>query len=343
MGIKSFLDKMLGKTDAHSPMVDDLGQLPSEEQTGQLAALNEVVGEDEEGGFEDPFAITYGAELFFETALPPLPQAEIMAAVQAFFPTAQLMQSADAQASELSSGNMVMRFPDQKIIFAEGELPAQICIFVADRASGQSVVDEPNYIPSFQQSWQFGDARTRLAGCKHSVLVTDLMTSGLPYQERIGLFQRVLYAVAQVLQPVGIHWHHSKVFVEGQMFLDNAPDSFAYNPLLGALNVRLFRIDEPQGSPDVGVVMDTLGLAALGLPDLQIHCRDLDINLLAGMLFGTGQYIFEKGDVILDGNTVAGWEESQRWVCMHEGSLVQPWRNVLDINPGQPYVAGTRN
>jgi hypothetical protein len=87
--------------------------------------------------------------------------------------------------------------------------------------------------------------------------------------------------------------------------------------------------------------MDTLGLAALGLPDLQCHFHGLEVNEVAGLLYNTAWYVFENGDVIEDGQTVDG-VDGHRWRCQHEVALVPPEREVLDINPGPRYAAGPR-
>ena len=52
--------------------------------------------------------------------------------------------------------------------------------------------------------------------------------------------------------------------------------------------------------------MDTRGLAPFGLPDLQVHFRDLEPARLAGLLYATAGYLLEEGDVIADGNTISG-------------------------------------
>jgi hypothetical protein len=112
------------------------------------------------------------------------------------------------------------------------------------------------------------------------------------------------------------------------------------NMLSGALNVRMFNI---QGGAPTEVVMDTLGLYAFGLPDIQCHFVQLEPANMAGLLFGLGHYIFEHGDIINDGETVQGLSDSDRWLCQHEVALVGPERDVLDINPGKLYAAGNRD
>ena len=88
--------------------------------------------------------------------------------------------------------------------------------------------------------------------------------------------------------------------------------------------------------------MDTLGLAALGLPDLQCHFRGLAPEAVAPLLYNTAYYIFEKGDVIDDGHTVEGVTPGERWPCQHEASLVEPRRVVIDLDPGPAHAAGNR-
>jgi hypothetical protein len=88
--------------------------------------------------------------------------------------------------------------------------------------------------------------------------------------------------------------------------------------------------------------MDTRGLTEIGLHDLQCHYRDLDPTQVARVLFNTALYIFEKGPVIESGQTIAGIDPNSKWRCQFESSLLEPKREVLDINPGAPYAAGKR-
>jgi len=90
------------------------------------------------------------------------------------------------------------------------------------------------------------------------------------------------------------------------------------------------------------MIMDTWGLAEIGLNDLQCHFRELDPKRVAGVLLNTAVYIFEKGSVIKSGETVAGIEPESKWRCQFENSLLEPKREVLDLDPGRPYAAGKR-
>ena len=64
------------------------------------------------------------------------------------------------------------------------------------------------------------------------------------------------------------------------------------------------------------------------------------------MLIMLLNYIFEHGNVIGDGETIAGLQNGEmnqdiQWKVQYEDSLIQPVREVLDINMGE-YASGTR-
>jgi hypothetical protein len=82
-----------------------------------------------------------------------------------------------------------------------------------------------------------------------------------------------------------------------------------------------------------------VGLDALGLPDVQCHFRGgLDPALAASVLGELAQYLFDEGDVVGDGDTVGGPDDS-RWQCRREEALVDPAREVIDVSPPPPYAA----
>jgi hypothetical protein len=225
--------------------------------------------------------------------------------------------------------------PDHLIEYSDGRIPAQTFIAVADRAP-----DMERLSPAIEQSWNFSGAREQVQRCTTSVLVSDLMAGGLEYKIRLALFQKVLTSVLEVIPCQAIHWHPSQQIIRPSNYLTTIASGNYPNFEAGALNVRLFQIINEGSQEDV--LMDTLGLAVLGLPDLQCHFRDLDEDAVAEMLYNTGLYLFENGDVIKDGHTVAGIYPDDKWLCQHENSLTDPERVVLDINPGYPFTARNR-
>lgn len=192
------------------------------------------------------------------------------------------------------------------------------------------------YANDIQQSWGFRDCSPVLSTSKHTVLVTEMMARPLPPTDRVHLFHGVLQAVIEITKPIALVFKHSQQIVRPQAYLDSVNDAPILRP--GSLNVRFFNISNSSGD----MLMDTRGLSEIGLHDLQCHFRDLDPNDVSGLLFNTAVYLFENGPVIESGNTVAGIEEGSKWECQFENALVAPEREVLDLNPGAPFAAGSR-
>jgi hypothetical protein len=148
------------------------------------------------------------------------------------------------------------------------------------------------------------------------------------------VFQRALAAVVSAMNPSAIAWSAAGKLVDPARFLEAMSSDDPADRLFLALNVRMFNVGNRPGES----VMDTMGLASLGLPDLQVHSRGLDPNDLARHLFNSAHYILEKGDVIADGQTIDGIPRGTKWRCQHEASLVGPSRVVLDMDPGAPFT-----
>jgi hypothetical protein len=194
-----------------------------------------------------------------------------------------------------------------------------------------SSLDEPGKaLPDTSQTWDWPDADTALAGARASLLVVE--TSGESYatRDRVAALVGVVRALSVSTQPVAVSWPTSQRVSD--------PADGGADGLGGLLNVRFFTVADDEDER----VMDTRGLAPFGLPDVQIHFRDLDPGRLAGLLYATAAYLLEEGDVVEDGNTISGLDPDDHWPCHHEDALVAPPRRVLDVDPGDPYAAGRR-
>ena len=215
--------------------------------------------------------------------------------------------------------------------FATGQVPAQTAIFASDKPPAVE-----NYRHEIQQSWRCRAAEELLSGCHATLLVTEMMARLLPAQDRVSLFHGVLRAVIEATNPDALVFKHTQQVVEPSEYLAACDEGPILRP--GSLNVRFFNIANSDGD----MMMDTRGLTEIGLHDLQCHFRALDPSQVARVLFNTALYIFEKGAVIDSGQTVAGIESGSKWHCQFENSLLEPKREVLDLNPGKPYAAGNR-
>ncbi len=213
--------------------------------------------------------------------------------------------------------------------YSDGAMPAQT-----------SIMSFPNkelaqYETAVQQSWHWQEAEERLATCHYTLLLTDLMAAGLEPKKRNELHTNMLRALIETAPCQAIYFKESDKLVEPSQFLD----AVAQGDLLhGAVNVRFYNVEGTGSERQEGLV-DTVGLAALGIPDVQCHFYDLDVSEVAQTAGNIAYYLFDKGDIIEDGETV-GFTEDMRWKCEHQYSLAEPRRIVLDLDPGEPYYAG---
>ena len=217
------------------------------------------------------------------------------------------------------------------IKYSDAEVPAQTAIFATDEPPQLEA-----YRQDIQQSWRCNSAEDLLRGAKETRLVTEMMARSLSPQDRVSLFHGVLRSMIEVTSPDALVFKHSQQVIAPADYLAACQKDPIFRP--GSLNVRFFNISNSDGD----MLMDTRGLEEIGLHDLQCHFHDLEPDEVSRVLFNTAIYIFKKGPVIESGQTVAGIQPDSRWSCQFESSLLEPKREVLDVNPGKPYAAGKR-
>ena len=194
---------------------------------------------------------------------------------------------------------------------------------------GPDQLADPGRI-DLSQTWDFPQARAVLGRCRAALTIGEMFGRVRPPAERLEAFRATALAVCRLTAPAAAWWPTAS-----QLQPPPSPDS---QPLMGLLNVRLFRVE---GSTS-DVVMDTLGLQVFGLPDLQCHCHGMELPRLAGYLRTAAAYVFEHGDVIHDGDTIEGMEPGDKWRCRQEEALIPPDRFVIDLDPGDEYASGER-
>ena len=216
-------------------------------------------------------------------------------------------------------------FKDYEVKFDEGSIPAQATIFVPD----ENKIDFSELHNSFGQSWSWTEAEETVRNCSYEILITDLMSRNLDYKERIEYFQKFVASIVSAMNPSAIWVRNSEMILKPTDFLEKSNQN-NYQNINVFMNVRLFNIQETEGE----MIMDTLGLNSLGLPDFEFRFANYDAQQIAGLLFNYGYYIFENGVVIEHGNTIEGIEENSKWKCYFNHSQLEPKRIVIEINNG---------
>lgn len=190
---------------------------------------------------------------------------------------------------------------------------------------------------ALSQTWDWNEKENAIETSKYKITICDFLSENLARQDRIEIFNKVMKIFVENLDCLAIHWINSLKMVSPETYISAISSGDTADYLYGALNVRLFIVDQENGE----FLMDTMGLACLGLPDLQCNFKGLNPEEVAGILINYGYYIFEKGDVIKDGHTIQGLDEEQKWMCEHQNAMALPQRIVLDLNPGDEF-AGTK-
>jgi len=273
------------------------------------------------------FAPTYGVELLCQRSLA-IDRNNLLRALRKRCPRVEFLDKSE------SSKLLAFAHPDRPVHFEKGSVPAQTVIIPAD---APFKITE-SVTAAIEQSWDFPLARATVEGCRAAVLVSDFLSRLLDYRERFTLFQNVLAGVLEIIPALAINWQPTQRIVDPQRYLKAHAVGGSALFFASAINVRIYSISNSPGDQ----IMDTLGLAALGLPDLQCHFRGRDTGQLARLLYNTAYYVFEQGDMIKNGHTVEGLPPGSRWRCCREESILQPTRVVLDLDPGPPHAAGGR-
>ena len=153
--------------------------------------------------------------------------------------------------------------------------------------AGSPVGHSGKTLPDVSQTWDWAEAEEAVAGARHSLLVTEMLTAAAPAADRVAALTEVVAELVRATAPLAISWPHSQRVSD--------PRAWVADDLDGVVNVRLFAV---AGEADT-LVMDTLGLHVFGLPDLQCHFRGRDPGEIATLLYSTAVYVFDSGDVIV--------------------------------------------
>lgn len=227
--------------------------------------------------------------------------------------------------AELQDGSITVPHSEVTMALEHGTVPLLTAVL-----TGSGLDSEDKSLPDVSQTWDWAEAGDALDRCTGSVLVTELLASVFPPQQRVAGLRAVVRVLVEQTRPTAIFWPSSQRVTD--------PATFDADGLDGVINVRFFSV----GSDGGAMLMDTLGLDLFELPDVQCHYRDFNPGDVATMLFNTAVYVFAVGDVIDDGHTISGLQGDEHFVVRHEEALVGPPRTVLDVDLGDPYAAGAR-
>lgn len=192
------------------------------------------------------------------------------------------------------------------------------------------------------QLWDCPDGEEILNNCSCQVIATDVMAAGLDYKDRARMLVEYTEALVEMYPSCKavVFETSKKMFTRDAILNCTVPkeDRFIYY----AVNVRFFNI---QGGDDM--MVDTLGMSTLFLPDLQYHFHGMDPNAVVNHAYNVLTYIFNENNLIKSNDHIDGIKDGKisrevQWTVQYENALIQPVREVIDINMGE-YASGNRS
>lgn len=285
------------------------------------------------------FHPVYMAKLLFKD-MPQLKEEKLMEVMKRMTGKARVMKRPvnkdavnkvqnQAEAADKEQELLVIMHMEHMVNFEDGTVPAQTCILPVTK-----IQDKNRFKGAVEQAWHWREANEVTGLCQYQIRIHDMFTAALPHKERLKLFQQALLAILEVAPCEAVYFYGSDKLVKPSAYAKAIEDG---DHLYGAMNVRLYQAGGNEARREL--VMDTVGLSSLGVPDFQCHFAGMDPDVVARTLYGAAYYIFDQGDVIQDGQLL-GSSGEQRWRCEHQESLVSPLRYVIDLDPGAPYYAG---
>ncbi|WP_406545541.1 DUF4261 domain-containing protein [Succinimonas sp.] len=192
------------------------------------------------------------------------------------------------------------------------------------------------------QLWNCEDAETILEECHYRIAATDMLSAVLDYREHAKMLTEYTEALTEAFPGCEalLFENSKKMHAREDIVNCDLPQDFRF--IHYAVNVRFFRLE---GSDDF--IVDSLGMSMLGLPDAQYHFHGLNVSHVINHAYALLSYLFDNGSVIKPGDTFDGVAEDGeitsevQWQLNYEESLIQPAREVLDVNTGV-YAAGDR-
>jgi hypothetical protein len=188
---------------------------------------------------------------------------------------------------------------------------------------------------SLSQTRDWPEGGAVLSTCKAMIVVSDMLANWHDPRVRLAVFQTVVRTLLEMTPCAAVHWIPSLRVVNPEAFLRSQQSGPSQCPTYGAVNVRLFQVE---GSAPGEFCMDTMGLATLGLPDVQFVGSGWDPADVAEALYDTANLIFETGAGPPEGPPV----ESPRYpglLCQAATALVPPLRAAVTIRPSEQLAA----
>ena len=230
----------------------------------------------------------------------------------------------DVEIVRAESNILVFSFKDYVIETGDEKSNVEIGISINDNKANMEKLET-----AFNQSWRHPIIKNKVMRSEITIIVAEINGSNANYKRRLELFQKAIYAIMKVIPSIAIYWPLTQQILASETVLKNDPNSKYYDILIGAFNVRVFKANGVEND----ILVDTLGLGALGLVDFQCRAKNIEPQIIANTLYNYAYESFEDGNIPNDGDVIRGISPGNGWTCKKTVSTIEPKRMVLNIIP----------
>lgn len=227
--------------------------------------------------------------------------------------------------AENASATLHFSLPEYVARIGEARMPFQLAVLALDGIS----VDELG--AALRQSWTWSGASEIAARCRASLTLADFFGAGLDRRIRLALFHGAMSTLLELLPIRAIQWMPSQQVISPGAYVEQLQRGEGLRG--SAINVRKFRINTAEGPVHL---IDTMGLHAFGLPDLQCRYVDEDTARMRALLLDRAAALFDEGESFIARGAVTGLGEGDEWPFVPATSSAEPKRPVLDLSPSSP-------
>ena len=188
---------------------------------------------------------------------------------------------------------------------------------------------------AFSQTWNCSKADEIIEKCKYQVIANDFMGVGLDYKERAEMLVHFVEALVEMYPNcmAVVMDHSKKMFTRDEILNCTIPIENRF--IHYAVNVRFFYVDEKKN-----MLVDTIGMSTLFLPDLQYFFHDLNPKTVVNHAYNMLYFIFENNNPVKENDYIDGIKDDMidmrvQWPVRYENSMVQPMREVINVNMGE--------
>ncbi|WP_044974245.1 DUF4261 domain-containing protein [Ruminococcus sp. HUN007] len=221
--------------------------------------------------------------------------------------------------------------------FRDADLPAQVML-------GNVMPFRQTDITNAERA-QIRDIKDRdtfLSSCTHKILAADMMAA-LDTEHRTRLLMNWLEVVTDIFKDCVAVWIPSGGKLIPADLIRSGKVEKQDRFVCFCVNARFFKIEKTDE-----MLVDTHGMCAVGLPDIQCHFKNLDADAVVNYVYNIASFVMQSRDQIKDGDTIEGlnaetseFDENVLWTVRYEDAMVQPMRAVIDVCPGEN-AAGER-